>query len=373
MNSSVFSITYPPVHPGTEKSDILFFSGTPDICAVFPEQGKDACRRLFVTDTVVSSLPAMQPFISRFKHGENGKDVLVVLEAGESFKTFQSVLAIVKTALDHNFTRRDIFTGIGGGVICDMTAFAASIFKRGAAAEFVPTTLLAMVDAAVGGKTGCDFDDYKNMIGAFFPARTLYVFPQFVQSLPADQYRSGLAEAVKTALLYAEPLYALIEKNKKEILSRDGKLIDQIITFCVKAKASVVEQDFTEQGIRMQLNFGHTFGHALETVAGLGTISHGDAVAWGISRALALSERLRLCTPAYRSSVCSTLASFGWDTCPIPQILAAIPDASGKLLDAMKKDKKNSGSSIRVILQKGITQNIITEAADSDIHAVLTA
>ena len=136
---------------------------------------------------------------------------------------------IVKTALESGLQRGSIFVGIGGGVICDMTAFASSIFKRGAGLELVPTTLLAMVDAAVGGKTGCDFENYKNMIGTFYPASRLHVFGDFLQSLPESEYRSGLAETLKTALLYAPKLFHILQTQKEDVMERTPELIRQII------------------------------------------------------------------------------------------------------------------------------------------------
>ena len=366
------NIKYQPLYIGTAQTEIHFFEGKPDFSGLFSDE-----RRLFVTDTNVAPLPSMKDFISSFgisqpdkeSSGMNGNNALLIVPAGESFKTIETVLKIVKTALDLSFTRKDIFTGIGGGVITDMTAFAASLYKRGARFEAVPTTLLAMVDAAVGGKTGCDFDEYKNMIGAFFPAEKLYVFPEFVQSLPEDQYRSGFAEAVKTALLFNKPLYDEIDKNRQKIKERDSSIVFKMIKECVKNKADVVEKDLTEKNIRMLLNFGHTFGHALETCAGLGKINHGDAVAWGMSRALALSEKLGLCSKEYREKTNELLSYFGWETEPKP---ACLKDGSAeKLLTAMKKDKKNSSSKVRVILQKALSDSVITEASDSDILSVL--
>ena len=161
-------IAYPPVHPGTDRTFIRFYGGEPDLNSIFySSEEENSPQRIFVTDTNVASLKQIQPFVNFFR-GENysqpkiengfigtrGKDVLLILGSGEPFKTIESVLAICKAAIDSNAKRSAVFTGIGGGVITDMTAFAASIFKRGATCELVPTTLLSMVDAAIGGKTG---------------------------------------------------------------------------------------------------------------------------------------------------------------------------------------------------------------------------
>ena len=382
-------ISYPPVHPGTDRTFIRFYGGEPDLNSIFYSSEKeDSPQRIFVTDTNVASLKQMQPFINFFR-GENysqpkiengftgtrGKDILLILGSGEPFKTIESVLAICKAAIDSNAKRSAVFTGIGGGVITDMTAFAASIFKRGATCELVPTTLLSMVDAAIGGKTGCDFDSYKNMIGSFFPAQKIHIIPSFIQSLPENEYRSGMAEVVKTALLYSKELFGKLSSKPEILQNRKDPLVEEMIKICVNAKAAVVEQDLTEKNIRMQLNLGHTFGHALETRAGLGKVSHGDAVAWGIARAAELSKKIGLCTENYVQTVKTVLSSFGWETQPLHSALngkfASEKEAALSLFEAMKKDKKNASSKVRFVLQEDVGETVITEADEKDVLSVL--
>ena len=382
-------ISYPPVHPGTDRTFIRFYGGEPDLNSIFYSSEKeDSPQRIFVTDTHVASLKQMQPFINFFR-GENysqpkiengftgtrGKDILLILGSGEPFKTIESVLAICKAAIDSNAKRSAVFTGIGGGVITDMTAFAASIFKRGATCELVPTTLLSMVDAAIGGKSGCDFDSYKNMIGSFFPAQKIHIIPSFIQSLPENEYRSGMAEVVKTALLYSKELFGKLASKPEILQNRKDPLVEEMIKICVNAKAAVVEQDLTEKNIRMQLNLGHTFGHALETRAGLGKVSHGDAVAWGIARAAELSKKIGLCTENYVQTVKTVLSSFGWETQPLHSALngkfASEKEAALSLFEAMKKDKKNASSKVRFVLQEDVGETVITEADEKDVLSVL--
>ena len=382
-------ISSPPVHPGTDRTFIRFYGGEPDLNSIFYSSEKeDSPQRIFVTDTNVASLKQMQPFINFFR-GENysqpkiengftgtrGKDILLILGSGEPFKTIESVLAICKAAIDSNAKRSAVFTGIGGGVITDMTAFAASIFKRGATCELVPTTLLSMVDAAIGGKTGCDFDSYKNMIGSFFPAQKIHIIPSFIQSLPENEYLSGMAEVVKTALLYSKELFGKLASKPEILQNRKDPLVEEMIKICVNAKAAVVEQDLTEKNIRMQLNLGHTFGHALETRAGLGKVSHGDAVAWGIARAAELSKKIGLCTENYVQTVKTVLSSFGWETQPLHSALngkfASEKEAALSLFEAMKKDKKNASSKVRFVLQEDVGETVITEADEKDVLSVL--
>lgn len=402
MTQDIFTIQYPPVPAGTERTDILFYGPTDCDNLLSLLAPSDGQPRILVTDSTVISLPAMHSVAKGFcvpaasprqadqepasqdlaacipggTTYRKGADALLVLEPGEGHKTIENVLAIVRTALDCGLQRSSTFVGIGGGVICDMTAFAASIFKRGARLELVPTTLLAMVDAAVGGKTGCDFDSYKNMIGTFYPASRLHMLGDFLQSLPESEYRSGLAETLKTALLYAPKLFSILQNQREQVMGRDPELVRQIIRRCVIAKASIVEKDLTETGLRMQLNLGHTFAHALETCAGLGAIPHGDAVAWGIGRAMQLSVDLGLCDENYRSEVETVLADYGWCTAPYHPVLEGrVPpqDAASRLLSAMKKDKKNSGPAVRCILQREINSTVIQEVAEDKILSVLEA
>ena len=372
MSQNSFTISYPALHSGTDKSKIKFISGSPDLASLFFEgdEAKETQRRFFVTDATVASLECMQSFISKFDDGVCGKDCLLILGSGEPYKTIESILNIVRAAFDANFTRKDIFIGIGGGVICDLTAFAASIYKRGTSVQFVPTTLLAMVDASIGGKSGCDFENYKNIIGTFFPAKKLFYFPEFVQYLPENQYNSGLAEAFKTGLLFDKELYDLFKNEAEKINSRDSKTLETIIHKCVKAKGSIVEKDFTEQGIRAYLNLGHTFGHALETIAGLGSITHGAAVAWGIGRAVEVAYRKEYCMQVFRDEVFAILKAYKWETDACPSFVKG-GGFSERLITIMRTDKKNIASNIRLILCKGIADISIEEVDEKIISSVL--
>lgn len=390
MQENVFSINYQKQYIATPKSEIHFIQDKIDLKKLFFSSGTAAndntsgncakaqkCRRLFTIDTNVAALPCLKNFVALFGAakikpgvydgaGAAKGNALVIVQAGEKHKTIKTVLQIVESALDRAFTRKDVFCAIGGGVLTDMTAFAASLYKRGAICEFVPTSLLAMVDAAMGGKSGCDFDDYKNMIGAFYPARALYVYPDFVQSLNEREYRSGFAEAFKTALLYDKKMFAEISKKRELVKKRDPAFVFKMIQACAASKARVVQKDMTEKNIRMQLNLGHTFGHALETCAGLGKVAHGDAVAWGIGRALCLSQKLGLCSKEYKEEVIELLEYFGWESSAKPKCFCP-KDGAKKILCAMKRDKKNSSSKIRVILQSGLCETVITEVSDKDI------
>lgn len=364
------TVAYPETHPGTDRTEISLIRGKPDLKSLFRPGEQNGQKRCFITDATVATLPCMENFISSFEDGVSGGDILIILGSGEAYKTIESVLSIVQTALESDFSRKDLFVGIGGGVITDLAGFSASLFKRGVKVRFVPTTLLSMVDASIGGKTGCDFQNYKNMIGTFYPAQKIDIFPEFVQSLSEEQFRSGLAESLKTALLYDKELYRMFRTEKDKIKSRDEKTVSEIIRRCAKAKSDVVERDFLEHNERAFLNLGHTFGHALETTAGLGAVLHGDAVAWGIGRAAELSAKKEYCAESFKDEVLSVLDDYGWNSSPVPDAVTG-GGIGERILNAMRKDKKNLSGKIRLILQKGLCDTFIEEVPDTDILSVL--
>lgn len=348
-------------------------SGTASVCfyGELSVPPLPASGGIYVADTNTAPILRSAPNIS-------SDTPLVVIEAGESHKTMANIEKILSAALETGLGRDGLFVGFGGGVITDMTAFAASLYMRGACVELVPTTLLAMADAAIGGKTGIDFGNYKNCVGTFFPARVVHVSIPVLKTLERREFLSGLAEVFKTALLYAPKLLQILETRRADILSGNSELLLEIVKRCVQAKTHVVERDPTESGERMYLNLGHTFAHALESVAGFGTVTHGEAVAWGIARAFALGVRLGVTDPEYVKDVLPVLESYGWASSPIhPAFHSAM--ASGttprsiaeSLLSAMKADKKKKGGAIRFVLQRELNSTLVSEVSDADILAVL--
>ena len=311
--------------------------------------------------------------------GFNPSAPLVVIEPGEDHKTLANIERILETALASGLARDSLFVGFGGGVITDMTAFAASLYMRGAKLELVPTTLLAMADAAIGGKTGVDFGNYKNCVGTFYPAEKIHIAVSALATLNEKEFRSGLAEVFKTALLYAPKLFQILAERRDAVLSRESELLLEVVKRCVQAKALVVERDLHESGERMYLNLGHTFGHALESVTGFGTVTHGEAVAWGIARALELGKKLGITDEDYITDVIPVLESYGWSSAPVhPALTARIASgeftgesAAEQLLAAMKNDKKKKGGNVRFVLQREINSTLVSEVSDSDVLAVL--
>jgi len=274
----------------------------------------------------------------------------VFLKSGEENKTWQSVETILCAANKAGLGRDGIFIAIGGGVIGDLAGFAASIYMRGCKFVLVSTTLLGMVDASVGGKTGFDLFGIKNLIGSFYPAQSVYIPLNALSTLPQTEIKSGMAELIKTAVLcgddFLEQLTPLAENfdNLKKVLE-DGAL-QKCVERAVNYKGGIVSEDFRESGKRMLLNLGHTFGHALESAAGLGNITHGEAVAWGIVRACELGTALNI-TPRERAEkIKKLILSFGYE-CSCPHPAAGDKDI---LLNAMKSDKKKKSGNLTFIV-----------------------
>lgn len=278
-----------------------------------------------------------------------------VIASGERAKNWQSVEQIIATAVQAGIGRDGLFIGVGGGVVTDLAAFAAAIYMRGVAVRLLSTTILGMVDASVGGKTGFDFLGIKNLIGAFHPAEEIYMPLSVLSSLPATEWKSGYAEIIKTAILADPDMLSILEShplqysNSEELKKTLAEpWFSDLIHRCVAAKGKIVESDPEERGTeRALLNLGHTYGHALEAVAGLGTVTHGEAVAWGIGRACELGRRLGI-TPEDRSNrIFALLERYGYCTSPAYPIAGFNAEA---LIQAMYSDKKKKDGQLRFII-----------------------
>jgi len=281
----------------------------------------------------------------------------VVLESGEISKKWDSVEQICAAAVRLRMGRDGVVIGFGGGVVCDIAGFAASMYMRGCSLALVPTTLLAMVDASLGGKTAIDIFGIKNLVGSFYPARHLYLCPPLLSSLPVKEFINGLGEVIKHALLSPDSrLMELLETKKNKILSLDTMVLQELVIASLEVKRRYIESDPREEiGLRAMLNLGHTFAHALETVGNLFSWSHGEAVAWGTVKALQAGVALRVTDEPYAHRAIAVFESYGFD------IHHRVKETK-RFLEALEGDKKRSGSSIRfVIMQtqgKGTLQHL---------------
>jgi len=279
----------------------------------------------------------------------SGNLPVCVLKSGEDYKNWQAVHEILAAAHEAGLGRDSCFIGVGGGVIGDLCGFAASIYMRGCRLALVSTTLLGMVDASVGGKTGFDLFGIKNLAGSFYPAETVYMPLDCLASLPAKEWKSGMAELIKTAVLDGDDFLdelSLLQVGSSSgsavrgfynsVKLLEGGTLQKCIERAVLYKGGIVSEDLRESGRRRLLNLGHTFGHALEAAAGLGNLSHGEAVAWGIARSCELGYALGVTPRTRAEKITALVTSFGYD-CACPHPLMGSTDT---FLKAMKSDKK---------------------------------
>lgn len=260
-----------------------------------------------------------------------------VAPAGEASKSLQRYGELLDFLAGHGLTRSDVVFALGGGVVGDLAGFAAASYLRGIKLVQLPTTLLACVDSAIGGKCAIDLKQGKNLAGAFYPAHLVLMDPDTLRSLPEAEYRNGLAEVVKTAVIRDEQLFYQIPYDVSEELD--------IIKRCVAIKLDVVSQDEKDTGIRQLLNFGHSFGHAMEALSHYQT-SHGQAVAMGMALMARASARMGLCPPGDAGRLVSMLRLLGLQT--------ESSYDEDQLFAAMMMDKKRSGDQIGLILMHGI-------------------
>lgn len=317
-------------------------------------------NRLFICD---ENLYAANVSLRRFWQTVDGKRRLI-LPSGEEKKSADTLFHILDAAFEADLDRSSTMVAVGGGVLTDMSGLAASLFKRGCAVVFYPTTLLSMVDAAIGGKTGIDYRGLKNMIGTFYPAQKVIIDLDFLQTLPEAEYRSGLGEVIKTAMLGDAELFKLLQTEKTAVLKRDATVLEEIVARCVKVKAAFVSDDFREKGARALLNFGHTFGHALEAVAGLGALSHGEAVVWGIDKSLQAAQLLGKENGVYYEEFRSMINGYGFD---VDKSLADF-DA---FLKALSADKKSRGGELPFVLQSGLCETFQAPLSEEILKRVL--
>ncbi len=272
-----------------------------------------------------------------------------VFPAGEEAKNIGTAMELCSLAARRRFDRGGRFLALGGGVTGDLTGFAAAVYMRGVEFVQIPTSLLAMVDSSVGGKTAVDIPEGKNLVGAFHQPAQVLIDPRFLATLPKEELRNGLAEAVKTAVILDPKFFDYLESQGASLLENPDfeHVYPEIIRRCCELKAGVVAGDECEQGRRAILNYGHTFGHAVELLSNF-SVPHGAAVAVGMVVAGELNRKLERWSRIDMLRQKVLLAALGLPT--------ALPSefAPAAVLEAMRADKKNAGGAIRVVLPKKI-------------------
>ncbi|GHD15674.1 3-dehydroquinate synthase [Halioglobus japonicus] len=298
--------------------------------------------------------------------GERSLVTEVILPDGEAFKTLETLNGIFDHIMADRHSRTTTLIALGGGVVGDITGFAAACYQRGVNFIQVPTTLLAQVDSSVGGKTAVNHPQGKNMIGAFYQPQAVLIDTNTLQSLPPREFAAGLAEVVKYGLICDEPFYRWIQANAAKLLAREEAALAEAIERSCACKAAVVAADEREGGIRAILNLGHTFGHAIETAQGYGNWLHGEAVATGMLLALEMSARRGSIAAAEVDAFRELLVQMNL---PVAQPADMSP---AQFLDLMGRDKKVVDGRLRLVLLAAIGEaQIVDDAAEAEILALL--
>jgi 3-dehydroquinate synthase len=333
---------------------------------VIKVKGKETTSQIFIGESI-SNLHKHIPCDSAFIITDENVDSIYrdsfpnipvfVLNSGESSKKLGKTENIYRWLLDQGADRNSFIIGIGGGVVCDITGFVASTFMRGVGFGFVATTLLAQVDASVGGKNGVDLDGLKNIIGTFNQPKFVICDISMLKTLPQIELVNGLAEVVKHALIADKSKFEYIEKNWKSILAMDVEMLEYLVTRSVKIKASIVELDEREGGLRRVLNLGHTWGHAIETITGM---PHGQAVSIGMAFTAKLSLKKGMLTATDRDRILSLLSKLG--------LLIQTNADSEVVFETLQKDKKKKGKGVFYVLMNGIGAVEVVEISFDELR-----
>jgi 3-dehydroquinate synthase len=286
---------------------------------------------------------------------------VITIGTGEEIKTLATIETILKKLIHYSCDRSSFIVGIGGGIVCDIAGFAASIFLRGVGFGFVSTSLLSQVDASVGGKNGVNLNFYKNMVGVFNQPEFVICDIELLNTLPQVQISNGLAEIVKHALIFDKNLFNFIEQNKKNALNLDYNTLFRFVADSVAIKSKIVQLDEKEAGERRKLNFGHTIGHAVEKIARIG---HGKAVSIGMVAAAKFSQQKGLITNEDVLRICDLLSdlrlpvNLDYDT----------PD----IINAAAKDKKKQGNNLFYIFLEHIGKAKIEKISYNELNTLIT-
>ncbi len=267
---------------------------------------------------------------------------VVEMPDGERYKTLATVEDLAEKLVRRGADRKSVFLAFGGGVVGDMTGFLASLYMRGVELVQIPTTLLAQVDASVGGKTAVDLKAGKNLLGTFHHPKAVLIDPMVLSTLPDREFRSGLYEALKCGIISSPDLFSFMENQRDRILQRDPAALEWVITECVRVKAEVVSQDERETGLRRILNFGHTIGHALEAETSYKQFLHGEAVAWGMVAASMISAAMQRTNADTARRIISTVLAYA----PLPKV----EPRGKKILNRLRSDKKTLDGVVHFVL-----------------------
>lgn len=306
---------------------------------------------IIITDATVRSL-----YASFFPK----KATVIEIGQGEKNKTLQTVESIYTQLVSLDADRKSFILGIGGGIVCDVTGYVAATYLRGLRFGFISSTLLSQVDASIGGKNGVNFKGYKNMIGTFTQPEFVICDPDMLKTLPEEEFISGFAEIIKHACIQNSSMFSYLEENSERALSRDPAVLQQLVYDSLIIKSKVVQQDEKEGGLRRILNFGHTFGHAYESLTG---IAHGKAVSIGMVLAARLSVQKGYLSQSSCERIEQLIHRFGLPT--------SLDISKKELLAAMQKDKKRENDIIHFILLNEIGDVAFTSIPITNLEGII--
>ena len=317
-------------------------------------------RRVFV----LTSAPIWALWGEAFLASFAEPPVVLFLEPGEKFKTLASVEKLVRQMAQAGGDRGSLLIAFGGGIVGDVGGFLAAIYMRGISYVQVPTTFLSQVDSSVGGKTGVNLPEGKNLVGSFHHPRAVFADIGVLGTLPDRELRAGLMESVKAGVIRDRALVRFMEEHATEVLGRDEKALEKVIAASIRMKAGVVNLDERESGLRMILNFGHTVGHALEQATGYKALLHGEAVGWGMVAALHLAKERGTITARQFERLGNLVHLYG----PLP----ALKLKSAKVAAATGGDKKNVGGVRRFVLPVGIGDaGVVEDVTPAELEAAV--
>lgn len=336
--------------------DIVLKDSFIDLPAELLSLGTEQKKICIVTDSNVAPL-----YLQEVRERIQGCCRLVseyVFTAGEEHKNLDTVRGLYEHLIQNRFDRKDLLLALGGGVTGDLCGFAAATYLRGIGFIQIPTTLLSQVDSGIGGKTGVDFDSYKNMVGAFHMPKLVYTNVSVLKTLPRDQFSAGMGEVIKHGLIRDREYFWWLLENREKILALDPEACRIMITGSDLIKRQVVELDPTEQNERATLNFGHTLGHAIEKLKGL-TVLHGHCVALGALAAMEICRSRGLVENADVEAYRSALEAFG-----LPVRVSGLDKQA--VIDATRSDKKMEAGVIKFILLNGVGRAYIDRTVTED-------
>lgn len=285
-----------------------------------------------------------------------------MIGSGETIKNLNTAGSLYRRFIEADVDRSCFVLGVGGGIVTDIAGFVASTYMRGLDFGFVSTTLLGQVDAGVGGKNGVNVDGFKNMVGTFTQPKFIICDTEFTKTLPEREFRSGLAEVIKAAIIDDARLFAMLENSSPEELRKDGALLEEVVTAAVKVKVDIVRRDEKEKGERRKLNLGHTLGHAIEKCSD--KMVHGEAVATGMAMVSRAAEKAGILAAEDAERIIGLLERYGFEL--------EAPVSMRRLMNAVSKDKKMAGEYLHLVLPTGIGSCEVRPLPKDEIAALLS-